>query len=451
MNIKIIYPEEAKEKLDVLSEEFVLIKNPESVYPEYEIVPLARKIFYPERIAAFVMDMDGTTTTTEELCIHSLEWMVRKMSGKILRDSWDGLDHNRDYPNIIGNSTTKHVEYLIKNYKNLFDNNSIIQSFIEALNWTFHYGKSDQRKLEAKETIRSLELNDELEFIIENNFIESESDKSNSLSEKLFDTLKKRLNLNDESVLVKIGIEIYYQEYHKILMEIHSSFEGEKSVSINSSNKLIEPLPGVAIFLSLVKGLLGEEAKHLASDLIKEFERKNPSVSLKMNVKQVENSLEQLGNYFETNSVKIAVVTSSISYEADIVLSEVFRLIREEIKNWNLSETKKQLLLSKFSSYQNFYDAVVTATDAYEFRLKPHRDLYTIALNRLGIPKENFSNVVGFEDSQSGTIAIRSAGIGCCVAVPFPQTKNHNLEAASYILWNGLPEFTLKLNCLIKF
>lgn len=451
MNIQIIYPEEAKKILDELSEEFVLIKNPETVYPEHEIVPLARKIFYPDRIAAFVMDMDGTTTTTEELCVHSLEWMVRKMSGKISRDSWCGLDYIKDYPNIIGNSTTKHVEYLINKYKNLFDNNSIIQAFIEALNWTFHSGKSDQKKCEARETIQSLGLNDELKFIIENNLSENDFYESRSISEKLFDALKKKLNLDDETVLVKIGIEIYYQEYHKILSEIHSSIENEKSISENSSSKLIEPLPGVAIFLSLVKGLLGEEAKYLASDLLKEFERKNPSVKLNLNLNQVEKSLEQLGKYFEDNPLKIGIVTSSISYEADIVLSEVFRLIREEIKNWNLSETKKQLLLSKFFSYQNFYDAVVTATDAYEFRLKPHRDLYTIALTRLGISKENFFNVVGFEDSQSGTIAIRSAGIGCCVAVPFPQTKNHNLEAASYILWNGLPEFILKLNCLVKF
>lgn len=444
MNIKIIYSKEAKEKLDKLSEEFVLIKNPESVYPEYEIVPLARKIFYPERIDAFVMDMDGTTTTTEELCIHSLEWMVRKMSGKISRDSWGGFDHTRDYPNIIGNSTTKHVEYLIKQYKNLFESKSVIQSFIEALVWTFNFGKSDQRKREAIEAIHSFGLNNEFEYLAKIDLNESEF-------EKLIDELKKKLNLTDENVLVRIGIEIYYQEYHKILMEIHSSLEGKKSASINSSNRLIEPLPGVAIFLSLVKGLLGEEAKHLASDLIKEFERKNPSVNLKMDANQGEKSLEQLGKYFETNPMKIAVVTSSINYEADIVLSEVFRLIKEEIKNWSLSEKRKQLLLSRFSSYQIFYDAVVTATDAYEFRLKPHRDLYSIALNRLGIPKENFSNVVGFEDSQSGTIAIRSAGIGCCIAVPFPQTKNHNLEAASYILWNGLPEFILKLNCLIKF
>lgn len=444
MNIKIIYPEEAKEKLDKLSEEFVLIKNPESVYPEYEIVPLARKNFYPERIAAFVMDMDGTTTTTEELCIHSLEWMVRKMSGKISRDSWQGLDHSRDYPNIIGNSTTKHVEYLIKQYKNLFDSKSVIQSFIEALVWTFNSGKSEQRKREAKETIQSLGLHNEFEHLTKNNLSEGEL-------EKLIDQFKKKLNLTDEIVLVRIGIEIYYQEYHRILLEIQSSFESEKSVSINSSNRLIEPLPGVAIFLSLVKGLLGEEAKHLARDLIKEFERKNPTVNLNMDINQVEKSLEQLGKYFEKNPVKIAVVTSSISYEANIVLSEVFKLITQEIKNWNLSEKRKQILLSGFSSYQNFYDAVVTATDAYEFRLKPHRDLYTIALNRLGISKENFANVIGFEDSQSGTIAIRSAGIGCCIAVPFPQTKNHNLEAASYILWNGLPEFILKLNCLIKF
>lgn len=198
----------------------------------------------------------------------------------------------------------------------------------------------------------------------------------------------------------------------------------------------------------MIKGLLGNEAENLAEKLIEEFKRKNTSTNTEFNVAEIKSILRNLGIYFENNPLKVAVVTSSIFYEADIVLSEVFNQMKLEIMSWKISEERKSEILKKFSSYQNYYDTVVTATDAYEFRLKPHRDLYSIALYRLGINKNDFDKVVGFEDSQSGTIAIRAAGIGCCVAVPFPQTQGHNLDAASYILWNGLPEFVLKLKCL---
>jgi len=37
-------------------------------------------------------------------------------------------------------------------------------------------------------------------------------------------------------------------------------------------------------------------------------------------------------------------------------------------------------------------------------------------------------------------VAIRAAGIGCCVAVPFAQTLSHDLSAASHVLKGGVPE-----------
>jgi len=110
MNIKIVNQNEAIQSLSLLSDEFVIIKNPDFIFPDFEVVPLARKILQPEKIVAAVMDMDGTTTTTEELCVESLEFMVRKMSGLVTKDQWKGLDE-KDYPNVIGNSTTKPVSY----------------------------------------------------------------------------------------------------------------------------------------------------------------------------------------------------------------------------------------------------------------------------------------------------------------------------------------------------
>lgn len=440
MGIIFINKSEASKFLDKLSDEFVLIQNPDFVHPEYEIIPLAKKVYHPEKLIAAVMDMDGTTTTTEELCIESLEFMIRKMSGLISNEQWNGLDEN-DYPNIIGNSTTKHIEYLINKYFHLIDKEIAIKSFVEAIRWTLVIGKSEQRKKEVQELLKSFGFGEEDLSLISMN---DESMEQSYDFTKIKNLITSKINLDDFSNLVKIGIEIYYYHYHQYLINLSENY------NLTSSKKLIEPLPGVAIFLSLIKGLLGDEAENLTEKLIDDFKRKNPETKESFQIEKVKVILKNLGIYFEKNPLKIAVVTSSIFYEAHIVLSEVFNQMKSEILSWNITDERKRKIIEKFTSYQNFYDVVVTASDAYEFRLKPHRDLYSIALYRLGISKDDFDKVVGFEDSQSGTIAIRAAGIGCCIAVPFPKSRTHNLNAASYILLNGLPEFILKHNCLIN-
>jgi len=153
---------------------------------------------------------------------------------------------------------------------------------------------------------------------------------------------------------------------------------------------------------------------------------------------------------FAANPVRTAVVTSSIFYEADIVMNELFSAFREQVSKWKLSPSVKKTVLEKFSSYSSYYDAVITASDSNEMRLKPHRDLYSLALHKLGIKPSDFDKVIGFEDSESGTIALRSAGIKLCAAVPFAQTSGHNFSAASVILKGGLPEAIIKHNLFLK-
>ena len=122
----------------------------------------------------------------------------------------------------------------------------------------------------------------------------------------------------------------------------------------------------------------------------------------------------------------------------------MLRLLQEQVAAWPVAQAKREHLLEKFSSYLNVFDSVITASDSSEIRLKPHRDLYSLALHQLGIPKEDFDKVIGFEDSESGTIAIRAAGIGLCVAVPFADTQGHRLDYASLVLQGGLPEAILR-------
>jgi len=156
--------------------------------------------------------------------------------------------------------------------------------------------------------------------------------------------------------------------------------------------------------------------------------------------------LAALGRHFERWPAKVGVVTSSIEYEARIVLAEVFDVVRRQVERWPLPSEKRDPLVERLSDYRALYDAFVTASDSSEIRLKPHRDLYSIALHALGVAPEEFDDVIGFEDSESGTIAIRAAGIGLCVALPFADTAGHDLSAASFVLHGGLPEAMLAHN-----
>ena len=82
MSHSIIDKKQAAEYLTGFSDLFVRIQNPSTVYPSHEICPLALPLTaFSELPVAALMDMDGTTTTTETLCLHSLEFAVRAAMG----------------------------------------------------------------------------------------------------------------------------------------------------------------------------------------------------------------------------------------------------------------------------------------------------------------------------------------------------------------------------------
>ncbi len=453
---KLVDKNGAADLLNKLSNEFAVVKNPEYIYPEYELYPIAPALTSPlEFLSAAVMDMDGTTTTTEELCIHSLESMIRTMSGKLTVDSWVGLDHTVDYPNIIGNSTTKHVEYLITKYQHLFLEENIKRAFLYAAVWTLLNGLDEKRKEEVTTNLVNLNLLGISEDSYYKELLANGSPLSKleeTISAHFFQQFKSKFHTLSKIDLVKMGIDIYYQRYHEVLQRIKRGESKDISTELfNDPDKhLIQPMPGVLFFLSLIKGWLGPEADTLVERLIEEYRIKSGKKMEIQNLEVLKKKILSMSLQFEKNPAKVAIVTSSIFYEADIVMGEVFNVLSSQLPSLPLSNDRKEIIGKKLQHYRNVYDAFVTASDSTEIRLKPHRDLYSIALHRLNIPTKDFKNVIGFEDSESGTIAIRAAGIGRCVAVPFAQTKGHNFEAATIICSGGIPEVVLAHNIFFK-
>lgn len=435
--------------LQVPDSELVLIQNPDYVYAPYELVPLAAKITARrDRLAAVVQDMDGTTTSTENLCLFSLEQMVRYITDRLHKDRWSGLDAERDYPHIIGNSTTKHVEYLIRTFRQAISPACFNAAFLRAALQTLATGKDERRKQEVRANLDHFGCTDlpaqpPCQAWLSENRTAAEAPLPLQV-QKLLDQYARRIDITRFNDQVRAAVDIYYQVYHEILAKIdRQEFDQVRRLTGLPADNLIEPMPGIAAYMSLVKGALGE---HLGGfyDALKSYLLQQPQLFYsEAELEQHKRYLPLIGRYFQRFPVKMAVVTSSIAYEANIVLKQVFREIQKKVLRPPFPKTEREKLFRAFSSYQDFFDQVVTASDSSELRLKPHRDLYSLALFRLGIDKSEFDHVLGLEDSESGTISIRAAGVGLCVAVPFAQTFGHKLDHASVILPGGIPEAIL--------
>jgi beta-phosphoglucomutase-like phosphatase (HAD superfamily) len=455
MKKKFINKKEAKTLITKLGDEFAVVKNPIYIHPEFELYPLAKKIKTVDKLVAAVMDMDGTTTTTELLCIHSLEFIVRKFSGKVDIQTWKGLNPKEDYPHIIGNSTTKHVEYLITKYSKSFKKNEVIKSFLFAAAWTLIYGKDNQRKSEVVLNLKSFNCQD----LISDDYFKKvinlttllDEDKE-QLSDYLFNKYNNYFSSLGFNDYVRLGIDVYYQRYHEILERFRlgeSKFIAEELFG-DPHKHLIEAMPGIPVMLPMIEGLITEHHDLFFDYLLKSYQHKTDKAFSSANLEKARKNFIKLCQKFQVSPIKTAIVTSSIFYEADIVLREVFKVISNELNNLLPDSDFKRNLLQKFFDYNFYYNAVVTANDSSEIRLKPHRDLYSIALFKLNVAKEDFNKVIGFEDSESGTIAIRAAGIGLSIAVPFAETSGHNLKAATYVCKAGIPEAILKYNMFVN-
>lgn len=421
---------------------FALVKNPPYVFPPYEAYPLsAPRTTLDDGLEAAVMDMDGTTTTTEALCIESLATMVSCMTGAEKAGAQYALRPEQDYPHIIGNSTTRHVEYLVTRYREALRPEAVCKHFIRAAAWNMCCGIDPRRACEARTTLTTqglAEISDAPEFRkLCDRMADSPAAELEPLLQSLATAFLPRLLLNDIAALTRIGIEIYYQHYHELLANM-----GKKGHDVAApGHRLIEPMPGIGIALALLKGWLGAEAallaEHVAALLPPALRTDQTAVMSGME------RLGALGAYFQAHPVKLALVTSSIATEANLVLGEVFRVLTSEAADWEIPAPLREMAQQGFADPATFYDACITASDSSEIRLKPHRDLYSIALHTLGVPPERFHRVAGFEDSESGTIAIRAAGIPLCCALPFAMTEKHGFEAATQVCPGGMPEVML--------
>lgn len=398
-------PSQAADAISQFEGTFAVIRNPADVYPPYELQPMTPKVAWPvPSLYAIVSDMDGTTTTTEPLCLHSLEYAVRCMLGWPSKEQWPGLSRERDYPHIIGNSTTRHLEYLTEQYGDGMRRAAFEVIFDKSVEWTLTMGDVLRRQ-EAREASKYLKSREEW-------------------------------SPNDR---VRAMIEIYYARYHQILDAIsmpeaerfpmqHRLVEEASRASTGicagmsgEPRRLIAPMPGVALFLATIKGLIDpRDLKKLVPDEAYE---------------QLHRALQR----FRAEPLKVALVTSSLLCEAEVVLKEVFSQLIDQITEWPLQYSNTDALLEKMTSPQRYYDAIITASDSCEIRLKPHRDLYNLALHRINVPREKFDSVLGLEDSESGIIAMRTAGIGLAVALPFRDTQGHCLDEATKVIQGGLP------------
>jgi len=442
---KFLSAERAGERVRERGGEYAVVRNPGYVFPSEEYCPLAPKIRGPvDRLVAVVQDMDGTTTTTETLCLHSLETMVRRITGRFSRSDWAGLDRECDYPHIIGNSTTRHVEYLVETYAAEIREDCLRRALIMAAAWTLSKGADAGRREEVRATLRSLGWIDlladdpEWQALLRPDVPAAELDaKADGIAAR-HASLPLIGGFNDR---VRAAIDIYYQRYHEILGELARGRGKELARDLTGGRPLIEPMPGVAVFLALVRGWLGADAGVLYDELL-------ASCRVPLDLPAPDEGrrrLAELGRRLASAPVRVAVVTSSIRYEADIVLDEVRKIVREQVRGWPVQPA----IAEGLERAQDLFDGIITATDSSEIRLKPHRDLYSIALHALGVAPSDFGSVVGFEDSRSGTIAIRAAGVGLCVAVPFADTAGHDLSAAAHVLRGGLPEAILKENLFL--
>ena len=439
--------------------EFVAVRNLEYVFSPETIYPLAPRVTPPlEKIVAFAVDMDGTSTTTEPLALHALEYMVRRFTGRMTVDAWHGLDPVADHPFVIGNSNVRHVEFLLDRYRAALDRAALCRAFFEAVCWTLACMDDPPRRRAVIHAARQCgvgALVEDEEFFA---LTRSGAIDDGNVAVRVVPFIERHGNqfeCTHAGPLAAAALDIYYMRYHSILRAIEAGRGSTLSRELlgDSARRLIEPMPGYDLFVPLVKGWIEPEHDALFAWLASQaeyavFDTAFPS---KENIEKgtVAERLARLARHFCVQPAKLALVTASIRYEADATMQEVLKIVGERVRQWPLPADAREKIAARVSDPASVFDGFICAADACEHRLKPHPDLYSLALQQMLIPKEDYRCCVGLEDTEPGIIALRAAGVGCAVALPNHDTHRQDYRAASLILRGGLPELIVRHNLLL--
>lgn len=436
--------------------EFARIRNIDYVFAPYEVYPLAPRAVLPlERIAAFAVDMDGTSTTTEPLALHSLEYMVRRFTGRLTKAEWAGLDKQLDYPYVIGNSNFRHTEFLVGRYRDRINLDALRRAFIEAVCWTLANMTDPQRRRDiaqnaAKCGLAPLLADGEFQRLTASGTVTT--DNVGQLTEPFVRQFGKSFECKHEGELVGAALDVYYMRYHSIMRLIEQGQGEQLSEELlgEPGRHLIEPMPGYDVFVPLIKGWLGPEIDALYEPLREHLLHHTNLGHTRAELDGYRPRLVKLAEYFRARPAKLALVTASIAYETHASMKEVIRVMREQVRHWPVPAACRDRITERLADYLSVFDAFVNASDACEHRLKPHRDLYSLALHQMSLPKSEYRWCVGLEDTEPGIISLRAAGIGCAIALPNHDTSRQDYQAATQVVRGGLPELILARNLLLK-
>lgn len=436
--------------------EIAQVRNLDYVFAPFELYPLAPRVKPPlERIAAFAVDMDGTSTTTEPLALHSLEYMVRRFTGRMTKAEWPGLDAQIDYPHVIGNSNFRHTEFLLERYGDALSQAAFTRSVIEAAVWTLACMTDEHRRRDVQQNARNVGLADMLADDAFWRLIESGAVTADTVAElatPLVERYGPAFDPGTGSERVAAALDIYYMRYHAILRELEAGRGAALAAELlgDAGRRLVEPMPGYEVFIPLIKGWLGPEIDDLYEPL---REYLLSATSLEHTADELDAyrpRLVALARRFRAQPAKVGLVTASIAYETHACMKEVIAVVAQRVADWPVPNEVKERLAENLADYRVVFDGFVCATDAWEARLKPHRDLYALALFQMSVPKADYPFVVGLEDTEPGCIALRAAGVGCAIALPNHDTSGQDYAAATEVVLGGLPELMLVRNLLLE-
>jgi hypothetical protein len=256
----------------------------------------------------------------------------------------------------------------------------------------------------------------------------------------------------NRSERVAAALDIYYMRYHAILRELERG-EGARlarELLGEGARRLVEPMPGYDVFLPLVKGWLGNEVDALYEPMREHLLSQAEPRHTRDELDGFRPRLKRLAARFRENPAKVALVTASIAYEAHACMKEVIAVMAERVEEWPVPAACREKLAERLADYRAVFDGFVCASDACEPRLKPHRDLYSLALFQMSIPRSDYPFCVGLEDTEPGIISLRAAGIGCAIALPNRDTSRQDYTAATEVIVGGLPELMLARNGLLS-